>query len=169
MHPGGGAAEKGQRMKLCDFVVADAIVPNLQAGTKEQAIRAMVASLKTAGSIKAEDEEGIVSAILKREELGSTGIGNGVAVPHTKHSSVDKLIATVALAQDGVDFASLDGEPVYILFLLVSPPDRPGDHLRGLENISRHLRNQSFCKFLRQSKTKEAVIDLLREADNNEI
>lgn len=156
-------------MKLCDFVVADAIVPDLQAGSKEQAIRAMVASLKAAGSIKPDDEEGIVAAILKREELGSTGIGNGVAVPHTKHASVDKLIATVALAQEGVDFASLDGEPVYILFLLVSPPDRPGDHLRGLENISRHLRNQSFCKFLRQSKSKDAVLDLLKEADNNEI
>jgi PTS system fructose-specific IIA component/PTS system nitrogen regulatory IIA component len=163
------ADEEGQGMKLCDFVVADAIVPDLQAGTKEQAIRAMVASLKAAGSVKPEDEEGIVSAILKREELGSTGIGNGVAVPHTKHPSVDKLVATVALAREGVDFASLDGEPVFILFLLVSPPDRPGDHLRGLENISRHLRNQSFCKFLRQSKTKAAVLDLLREADNTEI
>jgi PTS system fructose-specific IIA component/PTS system nitrogen regulatory IIA component len=156
-------------MKLCDFVVADAIVPDLQAGSKEQAIRAMVASLRAAGSVKPEDEDGIVAAILKREELGSTGIGNGVAVPHTKHPSVDKLVATVALAGEGVDFSSLDGEPVYILFLLVSPPDRPGDHLRGLENISRHLRNQSFCKFLRQSKTREAVLELLREADNNEL
>lgn len=156
-------------MKLCDFVVAEAIVPELEAGNKESAIRAMVASLRAAGSIKSEDEEGIVAAILKREELGSTGIGNGVAVPHTKHASVDKLVATVALARDGVDFASLDGEPVYVLFLLVSPPDRPGDHLRGLENISRHLRNQNFCKFLRQSKTKDAVWDLLQEADNNEL
>ena len=68
-------------MKLCDFVVADAIVPDLQAGSKEAAIRAMVASLAKAGSFKPQDEEGIVSAILKREELGSTGIGNGVAVP----------------------------------------------------------------------------------------
>lgn len=156
-------------MKLCDFVVAEAVVPDLAATNKETAIRAMVASLREAGSVKAEDEEGIVAAILKREELGSTGIGNGVAVPHTKHPSVDKLVATVALARDGVDFASLDGEPVYILFLLVSPPDRPGDHLRGLENISRHLRNQNFCKFLRQSKTREAILDLLREADNNEL
>ena len=156
-------------MKLCDFVVAEAVVPDLAATNKETAIRAMVASLREAGSIKAEDEEGIVAAILKREELGSTGIGNGVAVPHTKHPSVDKLVATVALARDGVDFASLDGEPVYILFLLVSPPDRPGDHLRGLENISRHLRNQNFCKFLRQSKSREAILDLLREADNNEL
>jgi PTS system fructose-specific IIA component/PTS system nitrogen regulatory IIA component len=93
----------------------------------------------------------------------------GVAVPHTKHSSVDKLIATVALAKEGVDFASLDGEDVYILFLLVSPPDRPGDHLRGLENISRHLRNQNFCSFLRQSTSREAVMELLLEADNNQL
>ena len=111
----------------------------------------------------------IVAAILKREELGSTGIGMRVAVPHTKHPSVDRLIATIALSQAGVDFASLDGEDVNILFLLVSPPDRPGDHLRGLENISRHLRNQNFCKFLRQSTSQDAIWDLLREADNNEL
>ena len=156
-------------MKLCEFVVPAAIVPDLEAPTKEAAIRGLVASLKNAGSIPASEEEGIVTAILKREELGSTGIGNGVAVPHTKHACIDKLVATVAIAKDGVDFASLDGEPVHILFLLVSPPDRPGDHLRGLENISRHLRNQNFCKFLRQSKSREAVLELLQEADNNEI
>lgn len=156
-------------MKLCDFVIRDAILPDLAAGSKEAAIAAMVASLKASGSIQTSDEPSIVSAIMKREELGSTGIGNGVAVPHTKHPSVNKLIATVALTQEGVDFASLDGESVHILILLISPPDRPGDHLRGLENISRHLRNQNFCKFLRQSRTKEAVWDLLKEADNNEI
>jgi PTS system fructose-specific IIA component/PTS system nitrogen regulatory IIA component len=156
-------------MKLCDFVVPDAIIPDLTASTKEEAIRAMVASLTESGSIPADQSESIAAAILKREELGSTGIGNGVAVPHSKHPSIDKLVATVALAKSGVDFASLDGEPVFILFLLVSPPDRPGDHLRGLENISRHLRNQNFCKFLRQSKTREDVVELLREADNNEL
>jgi PTS system fructose-specific IIA component/PTS system nitrogen regulatory IIA component len=156
-------------MKLCDFVVPDAIIPDLTASTKEEAIRAMVASLTESGSIPADQSESIAAAILKREELGSTGIGNGVAVPHSKHPSIDKLVATVALAKSGVDFASLDGEPVYILFLLVSPPDRPGDHLRGLENISRHLRNQNFCKFLRQSKTREDIVELLREADNNEL
>src|SRR3990172_7065796 len=148
---------KERFMKLSDFVVPDAILPNLAANSKENAIRLMVESLKASGSIRPGDEESIVAAILKREELGSTGIGMGVAVPHTKHPSVDKLIATVALAKDGVDFASLDGDDVYILFLLVSPPDRPGDHLRGLENISRHLRNQNFCNFLRQATTKDAV------------
>lgn len=156
-------------MKLSDFVVREAILPNLQVESKEAAIRAMVGSLKASGNIPPDDEEGIVAAIMKREELGSTGIGNGVAVPHTKHPSVDKLVATVAIAPSGVDFASLDGEAVYILFLLVSPPERPGDHLRGLENISRHLRNQNFCNFLKQAKSSEDVMDLLLEADNNQL
>ncbi len=155
-------------MKLTDFVVQKAIIPNLKATSKEDVIREMVASLKNAGSIKAEDEEAVVAAILKREELGSTGIGNGVAVPHTKHPSAEELVATVAVSQTGVDFSSLDGEDVFILFLLVSPPDRPGDHLRGLENISRHLRGQDFCNFLKQSTTVKDVWELLSEADNSD-
>jgi nitrogen PTS system EIIA component len=156
-------------MKLTDFVVPAAILPELRVDSKEGAIREMVQSLRSAGSIPQQDEDSIVAAILKREELGSTGIGKGVAVPHTKHASVDRLVATVALAREGVDFASLDGEPVYILFLLVSPPERPGDHLRGLENISRHLRNENFCSFLRQAKSRQEVVDLLREADENQL
>ena len=112
-------------------------------------------------ALAAADQEGIIAAILKREELGSTGIGKGVAVPHTKHPSVDKLVATIALSKTGVEFASLDGDKVHILFLLVSPPDRPGDHLRALENISRHLRNDNFCNFLKQAGSLRAVIDLL--------
>ncbi len=156
-------------MKLTEFVVSDAILPDMKVESKEDAIRTMVNSLTKAGSLKAADEEDIVAAILKREELGSTGIGSGVAVPHTKHPSVDKLMSTVALVKAGVDFASLDGEDVFILFLVVSPPDRPGDHLRGLENISKHLRNNNFCNFLRQASTKKAVIDLLHEADENQL
>ena len=156
-------------MKLMDFVVPDAIVTDMQVTDKEGAIRGLVGALKAAGIVPAESEDSIVAAILKREELGSTGIGNGVAVPHTKHVSVSKLVAAIALTRDGVDFQSLDGGQVHILFLLVSPPDRPGDHLRGLENISRHLRNQNFCNFLRQAKTKEDVITLLNEADNNQL
>ena len=156
-------------MKLMDFVVSSAIVPDLQVTNKEDAIRGLVSALKVAGVVAADSEDGIVAAILKREELGSTGIGNGVAVPHTKHASVGKLVAAVALVKDGVDFQSLDGKRVHIMFLLVSPPDRPGDHLRGLENISRHLRNQDFCNFLKQAKTKEDVLSLLTDADNNQL
>ncbi|MEW4490574.1 PTS sugar transporter subunit IIA [Thalassoglobus sp. JC818] len=154
-------------MKLNEFVVPDAILPELKAESKESAIRQMVASLKAAGKIREVDEEAIVAAILKREELGSTGIGRGVAVPHTKHPSVESIIATVALCHDGLDFESLDGEAVYILFLLISPPDRPGDHLRGLETITRYLKKDDFCSFLKQSTTQKQVVDLLQEADEN--
>ena len=156
-------------MRLTEFVVPDSIVTDLDASTKAEAIRGMVESLSSAGRIPADDSDVIISAILKREELGSTGIGNGVAVPHTKHAAVDQLTATVALSSRGVDFASLDGEAVHILFLLISPPDLPGDHLRGLESISRHLRNPNFCNFLRQAKTSTEVVELLEEADNNQL
>ncbi|HTI50352.1 MAG TPA: PTS sugar transporter subunit IIA [Planctomycetaceae bacterium] len=156
-------------MKLSDFVVKQAILTDLKVATKDAAIRSMVESLGASGSIKAGEQESIIAAILKREELGSTGIGKGVAVPHTKHPSVDRLVATIALSRNGVEFSSLDGEDVHILFLLVSPPDRPGDHLRALENISRHLRNDNFCNFLKQAPSPEAVLELLEEADNNQL
>lgn len=153
-------------MKLSDFVIRDAIIVDLKATGKEEAIREIVGSLHKAGQIAEADVEGVVRAILGREELGSTGIGQGVAVPHTRHPTVSKLVGTVALSKHGVDFAALDGEPVDIIFLLVSPPNQPGDHLRALENISRHLKDERFVNFLRQAKTREAVIEVLDEADH---
>jgi mannitol/fructose-specific phosphotransferase system IIA component (Ntr-type) len=155
-------------MKFADFVSRKAIRSELAARDKEGAIREIVQSLLDAGDVEADEYEGIVKAILKREELGSTGIGRGVAVPHTKHPSVDRLVGTVAVCKEGVDFASLDGETVQLFFLLVSPPDRPGDHLRALENISRQLRDDTFCRFLKQSKNAEEIQQLLEEADNNQ-
>ncbi len=155
-------------MKFSDFVAGDAIRADLDADDKEGVIREIVGALHAAGKIVADDAEGIVKAILKREELGSTGIGRGVAVPHTKHPSVQKLIGTVAVSSHGVDFNSLDGEKVQLFFLLISPPDRPGDHLRALENISRQLRDDTFCKFLKQAKTAGDIRTLLDEADNNQ-
>jgi PTS system fructose-specific IIA component/PTS system nitrogen regulatory IIA component len=77
-------------------------------------------------------------------------------------------VGAVGVSRDGVDFNSLDGEKVQLVFLLVSPPDRPGDHLRALENISRQLRDDTFCRFLKQSKSAEDIIQLLEEADNNQ-
>ena len=152
-------------MKLLDFVVREAILVDLQAIGKEEAIREMVGSLHRAGRLADSDTESVIRAILSREELGSTGIGQGVAVPHTRHPTLQKLIGTVALSRRGVDFAALDGEPVDIFFLLVSPQNQPGDHLRALENISRHLKDERFVNFLRQARTRENVIDVLEEAD----
>ena len=155
-------------MKFADFVIADAMKAELTAEDKEGVIEEMVQALLDAGKIKEGELDSIVKAVLKREELGSTGIGRGVAVPHTKHPSVDRLVGTVAVSHEGVDFDSLDGEKVHLFFLLVSPPDRPGDHLRALENISRRLRDDTFCKFLKQSKNPEDIQQLLDEADNNQ-
>ncbi|NOY41392.1 MAG: PTS sugar transporter subunit IIA [Planctomycetes bacterium] len=155
-------------MKFVDFVSRDAIRTSIDVDDKEAVIRAMASALLESGKISEDQLESIVEAILKREELGSTGIGRGVAVPHTKHPSVDELVGTVAVSENGVDFDSLDGEKVHLLFLLVSPPDRPGDHLRALENISRQLRDDTFCRFLKQSKTADDVWQLLEEADNNQ-
>ena len=150
-------------MKFCDFVSTEAIQAEMASVDKEGAIRELVGNLVDAGQIKSDDANGIVKAIMKREELGSTGIGRGVAVPHTKHPSVDKLVGTVGVSQGGVEFQSLDGEPVQLFFLLVSPPDRPGDHLRALENISRQLRDDMFCKFLKGSKTNKDIQTLLED------
>ena len=155
-------------MKFADFVCRGAIRAELKASDKEGTIREMVQALVEAGKVEADECESIVKAILKREELGSTGIGRGVAVPHTKHPSVDRLVGTVAVSGAGVDFASLDGEVVHLFFLLISPPDRPGDHLRALENISRQLRDDTFCRFLKQAKSAEDIQTLLDEADNNQ-
>jgi len=155
-------------MKFADFISPEAIRAELAADDKEGVIREMVQALLDAGRIEASETESIVKAILNREELGSTGIGRGVAVPHTKHGSVDQLVGTVGVSRAGVDFDSLDGEKVFVLFLLVSPLDRPGDHLRALENISRQLRDDRFCRFLKQSKTAEDIRQLLDEADNNQ-
>jgi mannitol/fructose-specific phosphotransferase system IIA component (Ntr-type) len=155
-------------MRFADFICRDAILATLAALDKEGAVREMVQALCKAGKVEKQEYESIVKAILKREELGSTGIGRGVAVPHTKHPSVDRLVGSVAVSAQGVDFASLDGEVVHLFFLLVSPPDRPGDHLRALENISRQLRDDTFCKFLKQAKNVEDIQLLLDEADNNQ-
>lgn len=155
-------------MKFVDFICRDAIQTSLEVDTKEDVIRAMAQSLLAAGKAPVDHFDSIVEAILKREELGSTGIGRGVAVPHTKHPSVNELVGAIAVSEEGVDFDSLDGEKVHLLFLLISPPDRPGDHLRALENISRQLRDETFCRFLKQSSSPDDVWQLLEEADNNQ-
>jgi mannitol/fructose-specific phosphotransferase system IIA component (Ntr-type) len=138
-------------MKFSDFVAVEAIRPNIVATSKEGVIREMTQSLVDAGKIASNEMESIVKAIMKREDLGSTGIGRGVAVPHTKHPSVNRLIGTVAISQQGVDFESLDGDPVQ------------------LENISRQLRDDTFCKTLKEATGPHDVWRLLEEADAQSI
>lgn len=122
-------------------LVCDAFLPELHATTKEEAVREIVAALASGGKIDRADEEEVVAAVLKREELGSTGIGRGFAVPHAKQRSVRRVVGTMALSRRGLDFNSLDNRPVHVIFLFLSPADAPGEHLRALERVSRWLRS----------------------------
>ena len=154
-------------MKFANFILNDAVKAEIKATDKQGVIREMVQSILDVGGTTKGEYEGIVKAIIKREELGSTGIGRGIAVPHTKHPSVKQPVGCIAVSADGIEFEALDCEKVQLFFMLISPPDCPGDHLRALEHITRQLKDDTFCRFLKQSKTKEDILSLLEEADNN--
>ena len=151
-------------MSMSNFVIREAILPALTATTKEEAIRQMVKSLQQAGYFRESEIEEIVAAVMRREQLGSTGIGRSIAIPHSRFGGVDRLIGTVAISQEGIPFDSIDGEPVHILILLVSPQDRPGDHLRALEAVVRLMRDDRYVKELRQTTTRDAIWHLLDSA-----
>ncbi|MCE2804376.1 MAG: PTS sugar transporter subunit IIA [Gemmataceae bacterium] len=151
-------------MRLVDFVVKDSLVPDLRAETKEQAVRILVNSLVDSGRVQAPEFENIVRAILKRETLGTTGIGGGVAIPHARHTSVERLIGTIGIVPEGLGFDSKDGKPVHVIVLIISPHDRPGDHLRALENVSSALRREDFVNQLKKCTSREQLENLLDNA-----
>ncbi|MBO7680742.1 MAG: PTS sugar transporter subunit IIA [Thermoguttaceae bacterium] len=155
-------------MKFSEFILVDAIRAEVKAKDKEGVVREMVKSIQDAGGIDESDYEGIVAAVLRREELGSTGIGRGVAVPHTKHPSLTQMVGTVAISQEGVEYESLDGEPVYLFVLLLSPNEHPGEHLRALEHITRMIKDDGFCRYLKQARDCSQIKQLLDEADRGE-
>ncbi|HWL92006.1 MAG TPA: PTS sugar transporter subunit IIA [Phycisphaerae bacterium] len=152
-------------MKLADFIVTDAIVANLKSTDRNGVIRELVESLAAAGAIPEADVDVVAKAAIQRENQGSTGFGKGVAVPHVKHGQVPRIMAAIGRSEAGVDFAALDRAPVYTVVLLLSPPNSPEGHLQAMENIFRHLQRDNFRRFLRQAETREAIIDLLKEAD----
>jgi mannitol/fructose-specific phosphotransferase system IIA component (Ntr-type) len=152
-------------MKLADFIVNEAIVPELKATDRDGVIRELVAALAAAKAIAPSDADAIVKAIIDREKHGSTGFGKGVAVPHVKHPAVKKRVGAIGRSTVGVDFAALDQAPVYSIFLLLSPQNNPDGHLQAMEKIFRSLQEDTFRRFLRQSDTRQKIVDLVEEAD----
>lgn len=149
-------------MKFNEFVHPVAVSSNLMSRTKDEVIEELVNLLVTAQALPAADAAHAVSAIQKREELGSTGIGMGVAIPNSKIKSISQVICAAGLVRDdGIDFDSQDNELVTIFFLLLSAPDMPGDNLRALEEISRRLRDQDFCRKIRECRSDTQLRDLL--------
>ena len=155
-------------MKFSDYILIDAINPELTATDAQGVIREMVQSLLDAGGIKQEDYEEIVKRLIKREYLGSTSIGCGVAIPETKHPNVKSTIGTVAISTEGIDFDSHDGEKTHIFCPVISPPDFSGDHIRALGHLHIRLRDDTFRESLKQAKTREEILALLEEDDSSE-
>ena len=154
-------------MKFADFVCFEAIIPELKVADCDGAIAELVAALDKAGRLGEKKCEQVTRAVIKRENEASTGMGKGVAVPHVKHEAVKDVVATVGLSSSGIDFSSLDKQPVYSVILLISPVDNPDRHLQAMETIFKHLQQERFRRFLRQAQTAEQIKDLLQEADEN--
>jgi mannitol/fructose-specific phosphotransferase system IIA component (Ntr-type) len=152
-------------MKLSDIMVTDAIVPELQAKTREEAVQELVKALAAAGAIPKKSVDDVVKAVMARESQATTGIGKGVALPHAKLKGIKKPIGTIGRSGEGIEFASLDAKPVYSIILLLSNPESPDEHLQAMETIFKHVQRDIFRKFLRQSQSKQAIVDLIHEAD----
>ena len=152
-------------MKLSDIMVNEAIVPELKARTRDEAISELIEMLAAAGAIPKKSIPEVNKAVLTREAQATTGIGKGVALPHAKLKGIKKPVGTIGRSSEGIDFSALDAKPVYSVILLLSSPDNPDEHLQAMEAIFKHVQRDMFRKFLRQSETRESIIELIQEAD----
>jgi PTS system nitrogen regulatory IIA component len=147
-----------------DLLQDDLIIEDISATDKSGVLREFATLLKEKGKI--EDEGELLRVLTEREALGSTGIGDGVAIPHGKLNSVPEIIVAFGRSTRGVEYQSLDAKPVYLFFLLVTPDDKPGDHLKTLARISRILKNSALRASLRQASGRREMRTLLFEEDS---
>ena len=152
-------------MNIMGFLDEQAVTTAIKAQNKEEVIRELVSLLVTSGAIKDREVNKIVQILLKRESLGSTGIGQGVAIPHGKCDSVSRLVGAFGVSKTGVNFDALDGEPVSLFFLLVAPEDSAGPHLKALARISRLLKDKHFRDSLRAAKDEKTLAKIIRDED----
>lgn len=152
-------------MQFRDFIDKSAVVDDLLSTSKNEAIAEMVDALIAAGSLSKDLRQGVLTALLDREKLGSTGIGQGIGIPHAKHPGMKRLIGLFARSREGVQFDALDGEPVHLFYLLLSNQECATDHLEALAYVSKHLRDDIFRRFLLKARDAKEITELLEEAD----
>src|SRR5216684_360005 len=152
-----------EKLKILDFLSPNAVVTELLATTKKGVLEELVNLLAKDGKVK--DAKTTVDVLIEREKLGSTGIGQGIAIPHAKTDQASQVAAAFGLSRRGVQFDSLDGEPVNIFFLLVAPPDAAALHLKALARISRLLKDKFFRQALRETRTPAEILKLIKEED----
>lgn len=147
-------------MDLSDLIVPDAILPALKANSKKQVLQIMS---EKAASLTGLDERDIFNTIIEREKLGSTGVGNGIAIPHGKLKNIDKITGVFARLETPVDFESLDDQPVDLVFLLIAPENAGADHLKALSRIARVLRSSDMVAKLRNNYEAQALYSFLTD------
>lgn len=152
-------------MKLREIVIEEAIIPELKGDRRDDVLAELVDAVVASGRVDASLRDAFLAALVKRENRGSTGFGHGVAVPHVKHPALEGMIVAVGISAEGVDFNALDKQPVYSIIMLLSPEDRPEDHLDAMEAIFKNLSRETFRRFLRQASSAGEVLTLLDEAD----
>ena len=152
-------------MKIMEFLNEQAVACHLAAHDKAGVITELVRLLERSGDIKEKDVPKLNEVLLNREALGSTGIGQGVAIPHGKADCVDRLVGAFGISRAGVNFDSLDGEPVSLFFLLVAPEDSAGPHLKALARISRLLKDKHFRDSLKASRDERQLIKIIKDED----
>jgi PTS system nitrogen regulatory IIA component len=150
-------------MKIMDFLSQDAIIVDLKATDKKSAIVELAEVLKNTKKIKNSDD--IINIVLERERLGSTGIGQGVALPHGKTDLLQEQIGVLGISHKGIEFNSLDGEPVHIIFLLLGPVEVAGQHLKALSRISRLFKGKFLRQAIKEAKTTQEVVKLIQQED----
>lgn len=153
-------------MKISDFLVPKAVSANLESKSKKEVIEELVGLLMETGAIERRHKNKVMEVLMAREALGSTAIGQGIAIPHGKCDCVKKLVGCLGISKSGIDFDSLDGEPAYIFFLLVAPIDSAGPHLKALARISKLLKDKYIRESLKSVKDEKSMLQIIQQEDN---
>jgi len=148
-------------MEIFDLITPESVIAKLHATSKKQALQELA---KRAAEITGLHERAIFDVLLERERLGTTGVGNGIAIPHGKLPNLDRLYGLFARLDKPIDFDSIDEQPVDLIFLLLAPESAGADHLKALARVSRLLRDKAGCEKLRGTDSAEALYAILTEA-----
>ena len=153
-------------MQVSELLRQELIKADLVSDDKESAIAEVLELLVTSADVT--DRDGTYTALLDREDLGTTGIGEGVGVPHAKHDSITHLSMALAVCAHGVEFDAIDGKPVYVIFLILAEPDNPGPHVQALAEVARLCQAPGFCRRLREAASAEEILDIIVEFEDVE-
>lgn len=149
--------------KIADYICLETINLDLKSKNKNSVIRELYDNIKSAGKIK--DEALGYKDVCLREEMGSTGIGKGVALPHAKTKAVDEVVLTLGISKEGVEYGSVDEENVKILFMFLCPEEKTQEYLKVLARISRWIREESFRERLLKAKSKEEIMEIIKNEE----